>query len=62
MNSMLFDKKNQLDSSLLIKHFRHLLIALLTLVSLSGCTTVLVAGAIIGTVDVITDRRTVGEY
>lgn len=34
----------------------------MTLLSLSGCTTILVAGAIISTVDVLTDRRTVGEY
>lgn len=62
MNSVLFDNKDQQGSVLSIKHFRHILIALLTAISLSGCTTVLVAGAIIATVDVINDRRTVGEY
>ena len=36
--------------------------ALLTAMILSGCVTALVAGAVITTVDVIHDRRTVGEY
>ena len=62
MNNVLFDKNNQQGSTLSVKSFRNLFIALLTAISLSGCTTVLVAGAIIATVDVITDRRTVGEY
>jgi len=44
---------------------RKLRAALLTLTmatTLSGCVTALVAGAVIATVDVIHDRRTVGEY
>lgn len=36
--------------------------ALLTAMILSGCVTALVAGAVITTVDIIHDRRTVGEY
>ena len=32
------------------------------LIALSGCATLLVAGAVVTTVDVIHDRRTVGEY
>ena len=45
-----------------IKDYRHFFIALFTALSLSGCTTLLVAGVIITTVDVLHDRRTVGEY
>jgi len=62
MNNALSDRQNKQPSLFSIKRTRHLLIALLIAVSLSGCTTVLVASAIIATVDVITDRRTVGEY
>jgi len=46
----------------LIKKSQRLIVALLTAVLLSGCTTLLVAGAIITTVDILHDRRTVGEY
>ena len=48
--------------SSLSNHYKSTLVILVTLLSLSGCVTVLVAGAIISTVDVLTDRRTVGEY
>ena len=42
--------------------WKSLLIASLITIILSGCTTLLVAGAVITTVDVLLDRRTVGEY
>ncbi len=45
-----------------IKNTTQVLFALLSAVILSGCVTALVAGAVITTVDVIHDRRTVGEY
>ncbi len=38
------------------------LLLLASLITLSGCATMLVAGAVVTTVDVIHDRRTVGEY
>lgn len=46
----------------LIKSIRSALLAVVLLVSLSSCVTALVAGAVIATVDIIHDRRTVGEY
>ncbi len=46
--------------------FKHLtkswLLAALITINLSGCVTALVAGVAIATVDIIHDRRTVGEY
>lgn len=45
-----------------MKYQRNLFITLFAALLLSGCTTVLVAGAVIGTIDVLHDRRTVGEY
>ena len=39
-----------------------LVATLCSIVLLSGCATVLVAGAVVTTVDIIHDRRTVGEY
>lgn len=44
------------------KALRLSLVALLATIWLSGCITALVAGAVIATVDVIHDRRSVGEY
>ncbi|HAU68706.1 MAG TPA: BON domain-containing protein [Gammaproteobacteria bacterium] len=48
------------------KSFRSSLLPLVVafgyLIALSGCATLLVAGAVVTTVDVIHDRRTVGEY
>jgi len=44
------------------KPLRNGLIALAAASTLSACVTALVAGAVIATVDVIHDRRTVGEY
>jgi len=41
---------------------RLMTISLFALLTLSGCVTALVAGAIVTTVDIIHDRRTVGEY
>jgi len=46
----------------LTKNFRHIFIALFAAISLSGCVTALVGVAIITTVDILHDRRTVGEY
>ena len=50
-----------------MKHPRYrswnlLFLVLLTTHTLSGCTPVLVASAVVTTVDIIHDRRTVGEY
>ena len=45
-----------------LNKWKSLLIASLITIMLSGCTTLLVAGAVITTVDVLHDRRTVGEY
>lgn len=45
-----------------VNNFRNGLITVAALLTLSGCVTALVAGAVIATVDVIHDRRTVGEY
>ena len=45
-----------------VNKWKSLLIASLITIMLSGCTTLLVAGAVITTVDVLHDRRTVGEY
>ena len=45
-----------------IKNVAHSICALLLAMILSGCVTALVAGAVITSVDVIHDRRTVGEY
>ena len=56
------NNNNKPNSLLTVKRFHQLMVSLLAAILLSGCTTVLVAGAIIATVDVITDRRTVGEY
>ncbi len=39
-----------------------ILIGFVSLLTLSGCTTLLVASAVVTTVDIIHDRRTVGEY
>jgi osmotically-inducible protein OsmY len=41
---------------------RALVISLVAVSTLSACVTVLVASAVVATVDVIHDRRTVGEY
>jgi len=41
---------------------RNAVAVLISTLLLSGCVTALVAGAVIATVDVIHDRRTVGEY
>ena len=41
---------------------RALILVLITSIMLSGCATVLVAGAVITTVDILHDRRTAGEY
>lgn len=41
---------------------KHGLIGLLAAITLSGCVTALVAGVAIATVDILHDRRTVGEY
>ena len=46
----------------LSQSYKHLFIALFAALTLSGCTTIIVAGVIITTVDVLNDRRTVGEY
>lgn len=39
-----------------------LVLVLITSIMLSGCTTVLVAGVVITTIDILHDRRTAGEY
>jgi len=57
--TMLFSQPIKLKQ---IKNTTQVLFALLSAVILSGCVTALVAGAVITTVDVIHDRRTVGEY
>ena len=53
-------------SSLFFKQYlrttRNALAVLVSIILLSSCVTALVAGAVIATVDVIHDRRTVGEY
>ena len=41
---------------------RSALVVLASAITLTGCVTALVAGAVIATVDIIHDRRTVGEY
>ncbi len=46
----------------LIHTSRNVVIGLTLLVTLSGCVTALVAGVAIATVDILHDRRTVGEY
>jgi len=46
----------------LFKSARSAVVAIAMLISLSGCLTVLAVGAVITTVDIIHDRRTVGEY
>lgn len=53
--------KNRLAKNLR-KSFLGLAIALSSVVALSGCATVAIATAVIATVDIIHDRRTVGEY
>lgn len=57
MTAKLFLFFNQLSNNA-----RSGLTALTMALVLSGCVTALVAGAVIATVDVIHDRRTVGEY
>jgi len=42
--------------------FKTTFLSMFVALSLSGCVTALVAGAVIATVDIIHDRRTVGEY
>ncbi len=42
--------------------WKSLIVTLFCAIILSGCTTLLVAGAVITTVDILHDRRTVGEY
>lgn len=58
----MMNKSNAHNSRSLIKSARSALIAATLLFSLSSCVTALVAGAVIATVDIIHDRRTVGEY
>ena len=58
----MMNKSNEHNSRSLIKSARSALIAATLLFSLSSCVTALVAGAVIATVDIIHDRRTVGEY
>ena len=45
-----------------ISKLRALVVALVAVSMLSACVTALVAGVVVATVDVIHDRRTVGEY
>lgn len=52
----------RLTSLKLSRTLRNSLIGLLTVITLSGCVTALVAGAAIATIDILHDRRTVGEY
>lgn len=47
---------------MLLKKSRHLLIGLLTITVLSGCAVAAISAVTIATVDIIHDRRTVGEY
>ena len=44
------------------KLLSNLMVAVVMVVSLSGCVTALVAGAAIATIDIIHDRRSAGEY
>ncbi len=61
MKGNLISTMRQLNSQL-IRKGRHILASVFAVAALSGCVTALVAGAVIATVDVIHDRRTVGEY
>jgi len=60
--STLRQLKAPLIATQLTKKGRHLLTSLFAAAALGGCVTALVAGAVIATVDIIHDRRTVGEY
>lgn len=53
---------SKLSKSKQLKNASMAIISILAALTLSGCVTALVAGAVITTVDVIHDRRTVGEY
>ena len=45
-----------------LQQYKSLFLISLTAVMISGCTTLLVAGVAITTIDILHDRRTVGEY
>lgn len=49
-------------SEKMLRPFKALAVSIMIIVSLGGCVAALVAGATIATVDIIHDRRTVGEY
>ena len=49
-------------SKSLIKSIKTSIVGLFAAITLSGCVTALVAGVVVATVDIIHDRRTVGEY
>ncbi len=51
-----------IENSPFIKLARTSFVGFIAAISLSGCVTALVAGVAIATVDIIHDRRTVGEY
>ncbi len=53
---------SQSMQSLQVKKAAKVITGLMAALLLSGCVTALVAGVVITTVDVIHDRRTVGEY
>ena len=46
----------------LTEKLSRIVLSLGLLITLSGCATVLIAGAVITTVDILHDRRTAGEY
>lgn len=54
--------KNNVPTNTFVKSVRSALLASALVLSLSSCVTALVAGVVIATVDIIHDRRTVGEY
>jgi len=58
----MISKLNAQTNRSLIKSARSSILAITLLMGLSSCVTALVAGAVIATVDIIHDRRTVGEY
>lgn len=49
-------------SKSLIKKIKTAMVSFVAAITLSACVTAIVAGAVIATVDIIHDRRTVGEY